>query len=461
MMIPPRLCLGLFLVWSSSVLAQWDASRFAWYTTDAGGDFSSALPIGNGRLGAAIFGSAVEHIVLNEDSVWSGPWQDRVNPSSKTALPKILEFLRAGDITAAGDVAMGDVAANPTSPRAYNPLVSMDIDFGHDSGLSSYTRSLDTAEGTATVTYTNNNVNYTREYVTSYPHGVFSVRLSASQPGKLDVKVTLSRDRWVLSQTAGVNTDYVTGGNYIALKASSGQESDAITFWSEARFVNSGGSISSDGKSVSVTGADSCDIFFDAETSYRYPDETSALAELNKKLDTAVNAGFSAVRSAAISDFTGLTGRVSLDLGSSGDAGNQETPTRLANYRRDPDADPQLVTLMFNFGRHLLAAASRDTGPLSLPTNLQGIWNQDYDPPWQSKFTININTEMNYWPALVTNLAETHSPLFNLLRVAIPRGREVAKNMYGCKEGFVLHHNTDLWGDAAPVDQDVQYLSLT
>lgn len=148
---------------------------------------------------------------------------------------------------------------------------------------------------------------------------------------------------------------------------------------------------------------------------------------------------------------------MSLDLGSSGSAGNQDTPTRLTNYKSDPDSDPQLVTLMFNFGRHLLASASRDTGLLSLPANLQGIWNKDYEPSWQSKFTININTEMNYWPALVTNLAETHKPLFDLLGVAIPRGREVAKSMYGCENGFVLHHNTDLWGDAAPVDQGVQY----
>jgi hypothetical protein len=150
-------------------------------------------------------------------------------------------------------------------------------------------------------------------------------------------------------------------------------------------------------------------------------------------------------------------GRVKLDLGSSGSVAKQQTPTHLAEYKRNPNSDPQLVTLMFNFGRHLLAAASRDTGPNSLPANLQGIWNEDYNPPWQSKYTININTEMNYWPALSTNLAETHIPLFDLLRVAMPRGQAVAQAMYGCQDGFVLHHNTDVWGDAAPVDQGMQY----
>ncbi len=139
------------------------------------------------------------------------------------------------------------------------------------------------------------------------------------------------------------------------------------------------GTASSDGKAVSVVGADTVDIFFNAETSYRYSD-AAAQAELKRKLDTAAAVGYLAVREAAISDFSGLMGRVSLDLGSSGDAGKETTPTRLKNYRKSPGADPQLVTLMFNYGRHLLAAASRDTGRLSLPANLQGIWNRDYKP---------------------------------------------------------------------------------
>jgi hypothetical protein len=163
------------------------------------------------------------------------------------------------------------------------------------------------------------------------------------------------------------------------------------------------------------------------------------------------------VRKAAIADFSGLMGRVKLDLGPSGSAGSQPVPTRLSNFKKNPSADPQLMTLMFNYGRHLLAASSRDTGPLSLPANLQGLWNQDYSPAWQSKYTININLEMNYWPALVTNLAETQKPVFDLINVAIPRGQAVAKAMYGCNSGFVLHHNTDLWGDAAPVDKGTPY----
>ena len=218
-----------------------------------------------------------------------------------------------------------------------------------------------------------------------------------------------------------------------------------------------GTAASPDGKSISINGANTVDIFFDAETSYRYPDAAAAQAELKRKLDAATAVGYPAVRSAAIDDFSSLTGRVKLDLGSSGDAGLQPANTRLSNFKNNPDADPQLMTLMFNYGRHLLVSSSRDTGPRSLPANLQGLWNQDYDPAWQSKYTININLEMNYWPALVTNLAETQKPVFDLLNEAIPRGKAVAKTMYGCNDGFVLHHNTDLWGDAAPVDKGTPY----
>jgi hypothetical protein len=217
------------------------------------------------------------------------------------------------------------------------------------------------------------------------------------------------------------------------------------------------GTVSVDGKAISVKGATTVDIFFDAETAYRYSGASAWEAELKKKLDNAVKAGYPAVKTAAVKDTEGILSRVSLDLGSSGSAGTQPVPTRLSNFKKNANADPQLVTLYFNYGRHLLLASSRDTGDRSLPANLQGIWNDNYDPPWQSKYTININTEMNYWHALTTNLDETHKPLFDLIDIARTRGAAMAKKMYGCNSGFVLHHNTDLWGDAAPVDKGTQY----
>jgi len=298
-------------------------------------------------------------------------------------------------------------------------------------------------------------IHHSREYVASYPHGVLAFRFSASAAGKLNAKLSLSRQNSVTSQTANTARS-ATSGHVVSLNANSGQSSNAISFWSEARVVSSGGTASSDGKTVSISGADTVDVFFNAETTYRYPDATQAQDELRRKLDVAVAAGFPAVKTAAIKDFTALTGRTKLDLGSSGSAGTQATPTRLSNFKSNPNADPQMVTLMFNYGRHLLVSSSRDTGARSLPANLQGIWNQDYSPPWQSKYTININLQMNYWPALVTNLAETQKPVFDLIDIATPRAQAVAKAMYNC-DGIVMHHNTDLWGDSAPVDKGTPY----
>jgi hypothetical protein len=211
------------------------------------------------------------------------------------------------------------------------------------------------------------------------------------------------------------------------------------------------------GKAISVKGATTVDIFFDAETAYRYSSSSAWEAELKKKLDNAVKAGYTAVKTAAVQDAQGILSRVNLNLGSSGSAGNQPVPSRLSNFKKNANADPELVTLYFNYGRHLLLASSRDTGDRSLPANLQGIWNDNYDPPWQSKYTVNINTEMNYWHALTTNLGETHKPLFDLVDMVRNRGSAMAKKMYGCSSGFVLHHNTDLWGDAAPVDSGTPY----
>ncbi|RYP12741.1 hypothetical protein DL765_007179 [Monosporascus sp. GIB2] len=438
--------------------AHWDGSRFAWYASGAGDDWKSALPIGNGRLGALVTGNAVERLVLNENSVWSGPWEDRVNPKAKWAVAEIRDMLIAGNITSAGELAMSNLVGSPTSPKAYQPLVNLTMDFGHDAaGTSSYTRWLDTYEGTAGVSYQHGGVDFSREFVASYPHGVLAFRLTAGEKGKLNVTFSLARRQWVLSQAARANPN-PTDGHSIVMSANSGQDINALTVWSEARIVNSGGetNTTANGEQLVIKGADTIDVFFDAQSSYRHATAASARATVARQLDAAVAAGFPTVRTAAIADFGALMGRVKLDLGSSGDLGTQKTPTRLDNFRKNPAADPELTTLMFNFGRQQLLASSRDTGPLSLPANLQGIWNPFYQPAWQSKYTININLQMNYWPALITNLAEVQKPVFDLIDMAIPRAQAVAKSMYGC-DGIVMHHNTDLWGDSAPVDRGTPY----
>ena len=217
------------------------------------------------------------------------------------------------------------------------------------------------------------------------------------------------------------------------------------------------GTVAINGNALTITGATTVDVFFDAETSYRYSNQSAWESVLKEKLDAAVTAGYPKVRNSAIADYTSLIGRVDLNLGSSGASGNNPTDTRLTNYRANPHNDPQFSTLFFNYGRHLLISGSRDTGPLSLPCNLQGIWNVFDHAPWGSKYFLNINTQMNYWPALVTNLEEVNKPLFDLLEHIKTRGQGVAQNMYGCNNGgFAAHHNTDLWGDSAPADNGTQ-----
>ncbi|KAH8705309.1 Six-hairpin glycosidase-like protein [Talaromyces proteolyticus] len=441
---------------------QWDASRYAWYTT-AATNFTGALPFGNGRLAGVVYGSASEKLTLNENSMWSGPFINRLNPNASAgAVDAIRSNLEAGNITDGNAIALSNLEGYPTSPRMYNPLVDLLLDFGlGTSNISSYLRYLDTYKGTAFVTYEYQGVNYTREYLASYPAGVIAIRLTASQAEKLDVNVSLARTQNVTDQHASINSSIV-GKNSVVLSGNSGQSSDAISFDAEARVINHGGSVKISGVSLSITGATTVDIFFDAQTSYRYSNNAELESQLKKNLDAAVQRGYPMVRQEAIEDRTNLIGRVQLDLGSSSGIGNQPTDTRLAAYKSSPNSDLQLAVLFFNFGRHVLVSSSRETnaanpGP-GLAANLQGIWNQDYSPPWGSKYTININIEMNYWPAMVTNLPEVDGPFFDLLDTVLPRGQAVAKAMYGCDNGgFVTHHNTDIWGDSVPVDYGVGY----
>lgn len=201
-----------------------------------------------------------------------------------------------------------------------------------------------------------------------------------------------------------------------------------------------------------ITGATIIDVFFDVETNYRYPEQNTLTAEIDQKLTAAVKQGFDKVKNVALADSGGLLGRASIDLGSSPDGlANLPTNQRVTNARND-SRDIQLSTLVWNYGRHLLVGASRNTAAdVDMPANLQGVWNNKTSAAWGGKYTININTEMNYWPAASTNIIETQEPLFDLLRIAQPRGQEMAKSLYGC-DGTVFHHNLDVWGDPAPTD---------
>ncbi|ETS79129.1 hypothetical protein PFICI_08982 [Pestalotiopsis fici W106-1] len=435
---------------ASHLVHGYDASRHLWYD-EPGADFSTGLAIGNGRIGALVYGSDTEKITLNENSVWSGEFQDRINNASLEAFPKVRELIADGNLTDAGQLVLEDMSGIPTTNRAYSVTNDLILDFGHSEGdWENYERWLDTLDGNVGVSYDYNGVTYSREVIAQFPSGVVAVRLNASQEGALSVNVALSRSQGVLWQGASLDNNTVT-------MDVGGDDAGSIAFSSGVRVV-ADGDINVNDSSLVVTGATVVDIFYDTDTEFQWTSQELYKESVTNKLADAVSAGFDDLKSEAIADHSKLIGRVALDIGSSGDTGLVATDERILNYQEDPDADPQFVSLAYQFGRHLLVAASRDTGGtlLGVPANLQGIWNDQYSPPWGGKYTININTEMNYWLAEPTNLIDTLRPLWDLMARGRERGSEVAERMYGCP-GYVTHHNHDIWGDAVPHDNGTEW----
>ncbi|KAI0866067.1 glycoside hydrolase family 95 protein [Xylaria cubensis] len=444
--------LALSLLLATGV-ATLDGSRYLWYNQPAIEWEKGSLPIGNGRMGATIYGSLQEVVTLNEDTIWSGPYQDRTPVGGFTALPKVRELLLAGNITGGGDVALEDM--NPPSElkaeRSFSYFGNLNMDFGHSGNPNNYMRWLDTRAGNSGVSYTYNGVNYTREYVASASADILAMRFNASVDGSLNLTTSISRSSGIISNVGSIEE----GVAVLIFQGSSGQDDDEnpILFTGKAHFVADGANMSASESNIQITGATVIDVFLDIESNYRYPSASSLDAAVENKLAAAMGDGFDLVREAAIADASTLLGRASIDLGQSPN-GLADLPTdqRVKNARSSGD-DIELVTLAWNLGRHMLVGSSRNTAAaVDFPANLQGVWNNATSAPWGGKYTININTEMNYWPALTTNLLETQEPLYDLMALAKPRGQQLARDMYGCN-GTVFHHNLDLWADPAPTDK--------
>ena len=418
-----------------------------WYDKPAK-DWNIALPLGNGRMGAMIFGGTVlERISMNEDSCWYGGFRDRVNPDAKKYLPVVRQLLQEDRLAEAQELAEEALTATPDGERHYEvlcDLILQQLDGDRPEGLhgmrnmrgqdmtwherpvSDYRRELDLRDGVHTVHYIRKDRPIRRESFLSTPHQVFAMRHEG-----FPARILLRRGAYV------DRIDPVDGCT-ILLSGQSGE--GGVRYMAVCRAV---------GEGVHVIGntlhtGEKADIFLAAATSYRSDD---LLGECLNRLDAAVAAGYDAVKAAHLADHRAIMDRCCLSL--HGDPSLEALPTdaRLARYA-EGHADNGLEELYFAFGRYLLAGSSR---PGTLPANLQGVWNDSFSPPWDSKYTININTEMNYWPAEICNLSEMHLPLFDHLRRMQPHGEHVAREMYGAS-GWVAHHNTDLWGDCAPQD---------
>src|SRR5690625_4541550 len=404
-------------------------------------DWNEALPIGNGRLGGMIFGHVEnERIQLNEDSIWYGGPRDRNNPDALKYLPEVRKLLSEGRLKEAEELAILAFPGTPDVQRHYEPLGDLLLHFNHArSDYTNYRRELDLETAIAEVNYTINDVNYKREIFTSYPDQVMIMRLTASEEKSLSFQLFFDRGNGRnLDEMKAISSDTLMMGG-----ETGGQ--DGIVFRGSVRAISDGGSVKTIGNRLIVKDADTVTLILSAATSFRYEDPEHQCIQLIEK---AAEKNYETLRQTHIDDYHVLFQRVNLEIGQTTEKQELATDERLELVRKGEE-DLDLISTYFDCGRYLLISSSR---PNSLPATLQGIWNDQMLRPWDSKFTININAEMNYWPAEVCNLSECHEPLFDLIEKMREPGKKTASVMYNCR-GFTAHHNTDIWGDTAPQDR--------
>ena len=423
-----------------------DASRQSRQAGTA--EWVQALPVGNGRLGAMVFGGVVhERLQLNEDTLWAGRPYDPVNPEAKDTLPEVRRLLAERKYPDAAKLVGEKVMSKPLAQMPYETLGDLALTFPQVDSAEDYRRDLDLATATAHVTYASGGVTFSREVFASAPDQVIVVRLTASRPGQISFEARMQTPQRATVEATASGDLVMRGvnGDGAGTTADGRPMAGALHFEARVRVLPTGGTRRASNDAQIVRDADAVTLVIAAATSYRTYEDTSAdpAARVSAALDPASHKSIDILRAAHVGDYQQLFNRVTLDLGSSKPAPTDE---RIRTF--GDGTDPGLAALYFQYGRYLLISSSR-TG--SQPANLQGLWNESMSPPWGSKYTININTEMNYWPALSTNLAETMDPLTAMVSDLSVTGARTAREMYGAG-GWVAHHNTDLWRATGPID---------
>ncbi|MGC8744856.1 MAG: glycosyl hydrolase family 95 catalytic domain-containing protein [Verrucomicrobiia bacterium] len=414
-----------------------------WYKKPAQ-QWVEALPLGNGRLGAMVFGGVNrERLQLNEDTLWAGGPYNPANPEAPSALPEARKLVFEGKYSEAERLIAQKMMGKPLRQMPYQPVGDFILQFPETKQASNYLRKLDLQTAVATVQYTVNNVTYTREVFSSPIDQVIVVRISADKPSSVSFAASFRTPQTASFQIEGNDTLVMTGTN-----GSAQEIAGALKFQARAKIIPNGGSIYSSPDQLSVTNCDSAIILIAAATSYkRFDDVSGNPVEITRsQINRASKKSYKQLLSQHIEEHQRLFNRVEFNLGVT-DAIKFPTDERLKNFAKGAD-DPQLATLYFQFGRYLLISSSR---PGCQPANLQGLWNESMRPPWESKYTININTEMNYWLAEPANLSECVEPLVRMVSEMAITGARTAKTHWNAR-GWVAHHNTDLWRATAPVD---------
>jgi len=416
-----------------------------------------ALPIGNGRLGAMVYGGHdVARLQLNEATLWSGGPREWDNPRAAEVLPAVREAIFQGDYTRA-DTLCRQMQGPFT--QSYQPLGNLLIAFADASPPSGYRRELDLDSAVASTRFTRGGVSYRCEALASHPDQVIVVHLESDAPGQLSTSLRLDSllrhevaahgpDTLILSGRCPAHVD----PNYLRTEEPVRYEDDAgMRFAIHLRALVEGGTVETQEGALQVRGADAVTLLLSAATSYAGYDRCpvregrDAGAIAARHLEAAAAQPFAALLERHVADHQALFQRVSLDLGASVDRRALSTDERIVRFA--DDADPELAALLYQYGRYLLIASSRPGGQAA---NLQGIWNEHVRPPWSANYTLNINAQMNYWPAESCALAECHEPLFDLIEELAENGRRTARVNYGAA-GWAAHHNTDLWRQSAPV----------
>ena len=446
---------GCFLFIQPDMYAQ---SNRLWYTRPAR-VWEEALPLGNGRAGAMVFGRiGHERIALNDGTLWSGYGDAGNNPNGPAALPQVRAAVEKGDYALASSIWKKNLQGSYSA--RYLPMADLLIDMADpDTITSTYERSLDITRAIHRIAYTVHSIGHSRESFASHPDKVMAIRFTAT--GRRNVSLAVRMDSRLRHTVRNISSGRLQldgrAPSHVAHRVTEPQqvaydEHLGVRFSVLAEVRQTGGTLRTEAGRVIVNGADTVTIFLTQATTFPYADDRSAPAGVDparaaaSDMERALRKGYQALLKAHVADHRRLFDRVTMYLPVDSSYEKMPTDRRLARQNGIGD-DHGLQALYFQYGRYLMIAGSR---PGSQALNLQGIWNELVQPPWGSNYTLNINTEMNYWPAEVTNLSESHGPLFDFIDRLARAGRQTAQINYGISEGWTAHHNSDVWAKSSP-----------
>jgi alpha-L-fucosidase 2 len=416
-----------------------------WYKQPASA-WEEALPLGNGKLATMIFGDVEkDHLQLNEETIWAGAPHNNLNDSMRYVIPELRRLLFEKKYGAAQQLSI-EKMNSPQNGMSYQPAGDLFIEFPDQNNVSNYKRELDISKAIATITYTSNNTIYTRECFASFINNVIVIKIKSNKPGSINCSgyITIPHEK----QSVSIDT---INKCLLASATPKGQDGivSKIKYTISVKAINSGGTISYIDSKVIISNVDTVTFYISIVSNFvNYKTLDTSDKETGKAIAQVKNASeknYDQLKADHIKYYQQYFNRVQIDLGTTA-AADLPTDERIQNFKKAND--PQLASLYFQFGRYLLISSSQ---PGCQPANLQGKWNDKTNPPWDSKYTININTEMNYWPSEVTALPELSSPLFSMLKDLSVTGQQSASRLYDSR-GWMLHHNTDIWRITGPVD---------